>query len=611
MAATAWAEDFMRSTGFAQSPQVPAVNSLQGNMQQTGQPRPGPHSFMGAYNASRPRPAVAVPGTEPRDPHSPQAPVAGMLPASAEPPLPASQSHSEPFPLEDLVVNKSGIRRTPLTQQRNWQAVSVGRADIAPRGPSSVFSAREERLRERLRALERAGDDVNRVDESNINTSANISNINAPAAGQPRQGKTLASAAGICLAVLGVAFKVFSPSNALGTAIMFLFCIAGAAIVVWALTWPSAETVSRSKSANYVVTTFAEAAQGDDGSSPSAGSHSAGANPDMRDRNSGQVVRARRAFPRDVAVPQRRDQPDANPFRPPPDPMDTFEQRLIAQGTNPDMLEGPRAGLGYRRAPLPGGGAPLAASALMQAPENSNMDEATFTEYMRQMNGEMPNQFYQAHPYYTFNANWDTRSQITDDQEQFGISSSPGQMNRKWKYKDPRLQQAGARSSHLKDPPPGAVPALDKTHPWLERDESGTESPAAMVTPLAAIAERAVATATSVEIEEVQNESGEVGARDLPQNGPPAPIETMSERKRRMMAGGSAPPRSRQEEPLVENTVPPAGSPAGPPIGELSLHGTDGGGGEDGGGFLAAFNAKPGATDEAIEHAIQLAGRRE
>jgi hypothetical protein len=373
------------------------------------------------------------------------------------------------------------------------------------------------------------------------------SNINQAAPAQTQATRTPAIVAGVCIVLLGVAFKVFfSSSRALGTAVMLLLGITGAAMVVWALTWPAAGSPGNS-SATRTANVSIEAAQG---GTEAGAAEWRGADPRDADPR-GVVVRAeaaRGAIPHGgLAVPQRRDQADASPFRPPPDQMDTFEQRLIAQGTDPDLLEGPRAGLGYRRAPLPGGRAPLAASALMRAPENSNMDEATFTEYMRQMNGEMPNQFYQAHPFYTFNANWDTRSQITDDQEHFGISSSPGQMNRKWKYKDARLQQAGARTSHLKDPPPGAVPPLDKTHPWLERDESGTDSPASMVTPLAAVAERAVAAASSssVEIEEMPDERAEPGARHARQ------ASQCQRRKRQTLA---IPPANRPDRGLDDTT---------------------------------------------------------
>jgi hypothetical protein len=56
----------------------------------------------------------------------------------------------------------------------------------------------------------------------------------------------------------------------------------------------------------------------------------------------------------------------------------------------------------------------------------------------------------------------------------YGVSSQPGQMNRKNKYIDPRRMQAGAKTSHLKDPPPGAVQPINKLHPWME--QQGTEA---------------------------------------------------------------------------------------------------------------------------------------
>jgi hypothetical protein len=320
--------------------------------------------------------------------------------------------------------------------------------------------------------------------------------------------------------------------------------------------------------------------------------------------------------------------------------MNTFEDRLRFQGTDPNSLEGPRAGLGYQRSPLPEGRKTLPVAALMRAPEDSNMDAPTFAEYMRQLGGELPNQFYQAHPFYTFNAEWDTRGQIDDDQTQFGISSSPGQMNRKFKYKDPRIQQAGAKTSHLKDPPPGAVPPLEKTHPWLERDENGTAPPAALlITPIAT--EREVAHSqrrvNTVEIEELAGDHADDAAGDhaagdhaagadweqqrdstgrerihVPRDagGPPAPIDTMSEKRRRQLAGNPLSGIPLSGIPL-SGTGGKGGDSAEPvPSGFMS--GTDGGEEDDnGGGFLSAFSEKPIASEEAINNAIQLAGRRD
>ncbi len=692
----------MRSTGFVSSSQPARASQPQSNQsnykavdhqappsqappsqappsQRVARPRPT--AFVDAYNASKPWPAQAVPGTAPRVPQL----VPGMLPESEEPPLPSSQSHSQPFPLDDLVVNKSGIQRTPLTRQRNWQAVGVGRADLAPRGPSSVFSSADERLRERLRAIERdivADSGSSAQGDGSVSTSANdTQSVNknvgvgvnqniASSTGASEWARWLIAGVVLMLAG-GYLMSVVTGPLRLAAFVAFL---AGIACVVMAIktalsgTPGTATPSATGNSAN--ISVEAALAQAQQAGSQQAGSQQAlgtgwrepginsgkgwdawpsvtgmygsatlpGAGPTQRPtqrptmaptmaptraptkapvvtkrpqrRNNATaehydvntpVLVAGPDGPHETGpapygvLPQRRDQPDADPFRPPPDPMDTFEDRLRAQGSDPDSLEGPRAGVGYQRAPLPGGRQPLPASALMRAPENSNMSDTDFTEYMRRLGGEAPDQFVQAHPYYTFNAEWDKRTQIDDDQKQFGISNSPGQMNRKFPYKDPRMQQAGAKTSHLKDPPPGAVPPLEKTHPWLEHDENGSEPAALRVTPLAA--EHAVATAPA-------------GVDD----GPPAPIETMSDRKRRMLAASeSAPgPDASHARDLAPPRAHEASQSAAPPQNEAALHATDGGADEDGnGGFLSAFTEKPAVTEEAIEKAIQLAGRRD
>lgn len=182
-----------------------------------------------------------------------------------------------------------------------------------------------------------------------------------------------------------------------------------------------------------------------------------------------------RLIPQGV-LPRQRDQRDANPYPSPNDPMDTMGQRMINSGVETAALEGPRANYGYQRGPVTAEDRKrLGESELMRTARHHNMDKGTFDEYMARLDGEAPNQFYQAHPYMPFSAQWDKRSEIDDASNQFGISTSPGPANRKFKYKDPRMQQAGARTMHLKDPPPGSVPPLERTHPWLEHDASGEE----------------------------------------------------------------------------------------------------------------------------------------
>ena len=182
------------------------------------------------------------------------------------------------------------------------------------------------------------------------------------------------------------------------------------------------------------------------------------------------------------AHPRQRDQPDVNPYPQIDDPEDNIQGRMKFGGVNTNQLEGPRAGLGYRRSPAtPDKRTRLKANELMRNPAQYNMDEGTFDEYMARMDGETPNQFYQAQPYMPFQADWDkARGEIDDSNRYFGIGDSPSQENRKWIYRDPRMKQGGAKMMHTKDPPPGSVHPVSKVHPWLDRDESGMEPPVMM-----------------------------------------------------------------------------------------------------------------------------------
>lgn len=166
---------------------------------------------------------------------------------------------------------------------------------------------------------------------------------------------------------------------------------------------------------------------------------------------------------------------DVKVHRPLDDSPNSIRRRLQEQGTDFNTLEGPRAGYGYQRAGMTPNGThkQITGKDLMRTAAMSNMDEKTFAEYMRRMGGEAPDQFVQRHPYYTFNAEWDNRPQINDPSTMHGIGTAPNQMQRDALYKDPRIQQAGAKTMHLKNPPPGSDHKLGKTHPWLEKNHNG------------------------------------------------------------------------------------------------------------------------------------------
>ena len=177
-------------------------------------------------------------------------------------------------------------------------------------------------------------------------------------------------------------------------------------------------------------------------------------------------------------VPIQRGQPDPEVYRKVPDPQDDKEQRMRRIGVDGSNLEGPRANYGYQRGKVTEEDYQrLQESELMRSARNMNMDKGTFNEYMARLDGEAPNQFVQKQPYMPFTAEWEERSMIDDMSNKFGVSTGPDPANRKYKYKETRMLQAGAKTMHTKDPPPGSVPPLEKIHPWMEKDMSGQEAP--------------------------------------------------------------------------------------------------------------------------------------
>lgn len=167
--------------------------------------------------------------------------------------------------------------------------------------------------------------------------------------------------------------------------------------------------------------------------------------------------------------PYKEGQPDFIPYPKPDDAQTDLKTRLEAQGLDQSNVEGPRADYWYKRGPTPANRERIKTKDLMRSASMVNMDEREFDEYMARLEGEAPDQFYQAHPYMSTSAFWDHRQQINDMDAIHGVSTSPGTYNRKWAYKDPRIQQAGAKTMHLKEPPPGYGEAIgSKVHPWLE-----------------------------------------------------------------------------------------------------------------------------------------------
>ncbi len=172
-----------------------------------------------------------------------------------------------------------------------------------------------------------------------------------------------------------------------------------------------------------------------------------------------------------VYQPRKRGMKDSSPYPKPLDSETDTATRLKAQGLDQSNVEGPRSDYWYKRGPTPGNRQRLKSDALMRSANQVNMNERELDEYMTRLDGLAPDNFYQVHPYMPFSAFWDHRQQINDPETVHGISTEPGTYGRKWFYKDPKIQQGGAKTMHTKEPPPGSLQPLDKVHPWTEPSE--------------------------------------------------------------------------------------------------------------------------------------------
>lgn len=170
--------------------------------------------------------------------------------------------------------------------------------------------------------------------------------------------------------------------------------------------------------------------------------------------------------------------PDAQALRAPepregsvavmPDTDDDLAHRLAMTGLSAAAqreVEGPRGKYTYRRArnPLP---RPDQSSAMPGG--TSTMSPEDYHEYVARLGGELPEQTHKRYPYTPFAAQWDGRASVDDGERRHGISTAPDRFNRHYPYREPKVNQAGAALSHLKDPAPGSLEPLDKRHPWME-----------------------------------------------------------------------------------------------------------------------------------------------
>lgn len=407
-----WVNEFMQSTGFGNKLSVPqSAPSSTGVREQR---------FIQQYGESIPPPpaALGIPGTI----EGQGAYLTGQMPVSKS--LSTTQFEA-PYPKSNILLNKDGTKSIQPTQQRKWQSPGIGDPQISNdlgNYPASEF----------IPGSKATGGF--RVKESQ------------GAAKEKNEGLKYGSIAGAVVAILAGAGVTMNRDNPTREKSFWGVLVVGtiAAITLLVLYLRSGEDGTKAPE-NLVGY-----------------------------RENGRKLLQKTGFSPPY-YPQQRDQPDPEIYPNAPEQMDTFGKRMQEQGTNSDKLEGPRANVGYYRgAPTPDGRRTLPSNQLMRSPGNQNMDEGTYDEYMRRLQGESIPQVVQSNPYYTFNAEWDHRPQIDDSSRFHGIADEPGQMHRKSIYRDPKLQQAGAKRMHLKDPPPGSVMPLSKTHPWMEKDESGT-----------------------------------------------------------------------------------------------------------------------------------------
>ena len=409
MTTAKWQDDFLKSTGFAKT--LPRVKAPPPAKQQS------PKEFEDFFRSGlKPAAHGPVPNTV-TTPNQPVLP--GKLPIENSPGI-----FRKPFPNENVLLNKDGSVPTYPTHQTGWQAPGIG--NVVPRAM---------------------------VDEPQSHY--------VPGAAAKGGYKFVTAAVDKMTEKLSEKFseKLSVSSTKDKVSIGLLFC-AGASGVAYLFR----RQKKTREPAIWLLMFFVFALL-------SALSHFTGVFSEKQKGNitNESILNTDRLDP---AV-QLRDTKDFNPYPPPPYPADNIADRFAFQKTNTSTLEGPRRDVGYYRgAPTPPDGTPtLQENQLMRSAAQWNMDPGTFNEYMRRLNGENIPQIVQSHPYYAVNAAFEERAQINDSDTLYGITDQPSQANRKFPYKQPRMQQAGAKSMHLKNPPPGAVRPIEKTHPWMDKEE--------------------------------------------------------------------------------------------------------------------------------------------
>lgn len=424
---------FMNSTGFGAGPNVPSVSPKSTAVPQRRDFQATPSDAMAAHTGQQPglaafhaqsgadTQASRIPGTlasAPAYPNSLVTPNQGLVPGHA----PQSPTAKTPFPESDR-LDKPPFQYGGSKKKQDWRAVGVG-PKTDRRSPGQVATAAETTMTRFKKLKNKVVEKMGGSKFQSMSTGGKATSIGVMTA--------LAAAFGFWVFPMGFGGFVMLASS--------LF-IGFFAALVYYLGWGKEEKA------------LGRAAIGEGGP--------------IQDVSREQKYQ-----------PLFRHQGEHVPYPKIDDRPASFQERMKDQGTDVGNLEGPRSHFRYKRGPTPGNQKRLENTELMRSAEMNNMDEYEFGEYMARLDGEAPDQFYQAHSYHPFAAHWDERQQINDMDTVFGISTSPGQMNRKYTYIDPRIQQGGAKTMHLKEPPPGSNQPLDKVHPWLrQREEAATASP--------------------------------------------------------------------------------------------------------------------------------------
>lgn len=406
-----WQQDFLKSTGFGNtSPKVHASPPSKA--------RQSPEEFENFFHAGQKKP--------------PHGPIPNTVTTENQPLLPGKMPvvnstgvFQKPFPVENVLLGKDGSVPTYPTQQTGWQSPGIGNVV-----PQSLVDTTQSKII------------PGSVAKSGYKLITDLGGIAKEKLSLASTKDRISLILILCAVVSGLGY-IFrrgkrSKEPVIWVIIFFLFAVLAALSHFTNLFYTSEKQTAQ------------QTTQGANKTIDQVMLHTDHVDPKV----------------------QLRDMTDFNPYPAPQYRADGIDSRFAYQKTDTAKLEGPRKDIGYYRGdPTPDGMPVLKENELMRNAAQWNMDPGTFNEYMRRLNGESIPQVVQSHPYYAVNAAFEERQQINDPETIYGIGDQPSQSTRKFPYKEPRLQQAGAKTMHTKNPPPGAVRPIEKVHPWMEKEE--------------------------------------------------------------------------------------------------------------------------------------------